>query len=82
MKDLATLEASLRFGVFYRFDDDDHEAADNWASMSAQKAELELLYDVLAFEVVKVRASTSGNDTANVTEPIQFDLLFEDGWDR
>ncbi len=61
---------------------DNHvEAADNWARLSAQKTELEILYDVLAFEFVKVRASTGGNDTANVTEPLNFDLLFEDGWD-
>ena len=58
------------------------EAADNWAQMFTQRTELEMVYDVLAFEFVKVRASTGGNDTANVTEPLQFDLLFEDGWDR
>ena len=57
------------------------EAADNWARFYAQKAELEMLYDVLAFEFVKVRASTAGNDTTNVIEPLGFDLLFEDGWD-
>lgn len=57
------------------------EAADNWARMSAQETELEVLYDVLAFEFVKVRASTGGNDTSNVAEPLNFDLLFEDGWD-
>ena len=62
---------------------DNHlEAADNWAQMFAQKAELEMLYDVLAFEFVKVRASTGGNDTTNITEPLDFDLDFEDGWDR
>ena len=46
----------------------------------AQKTELEMIYDILAFEFVKVRASTGGNDTANVAEPLNFDLLFEDGW--
>ena len=60
---------------------DNHlEAAGNWAKLWAQKTELEMLYDVLAFEFVKVRASTGGNDTANVAEPLDFDLLFEDGW--
>ena len=59
---------------------DNHlEAADNWTRMWAQKAELEMIYDILAFEFVKVRASTGGNDTTNVTEPLDFDLLFEDG---
>ena len=56
------------------------EAADNWAWMFVQEGELEMIYDILAFEMVKVRASTGGNDTANVTEPLQFDLLLEDGW--
>ena len=56
--------------------DNQLEAASNWARMFAKKAELEMLYDVLAFEFVKVRASTGGNDTANVTEPLDFDLLF------
>ena len=60
---------------------DNHvEAADNWARMFAQKVELEMVFDILAFEFVKVRSSTGGNDTANVTEPLDFDLLFEDGW--
>jgi hypothetical protein len=61
---------------------DNHvEAADNWAKFFVQKTELEMLYDVLAFEFVRVRASTGGNDTATVTEPLDFDLLFEEGWD-
>ena len=61
---------------------DNHlEAAGNWAKLWAQKTELEMIYDILAFEFVKVRASTGGNDTSNVTEPLNFDLLFEDGWD-
>ena len=60
---------------------DNHvEAADNWARMFDQKAQLEMIYDILAFEFVKVRASTGGNDTSNVTEPLDFELLFEDGW--
>jgi hypothetical protein len=57
------------------------EAADNWARLSAQKTELEMLYDVLAFEFVKVRSSTGGNDTAHVAEPLDFELLFGEGWD-
>ena len=57
------------------------EAADNWARMWAQKSEMEMIYDILAFEFVKVRASTGGNDTTSVTEPLNFDLLFEDGWE-
>jgi hypothetical protein len=61
---------------------DNHlEADDNRARMFAQKAELEMLYDILAFEFVKVRASSGGNDKANVTKPLDFDLLFENGWD-
>ena len=61
---------------------DNHlEAAGNWARFHAQKAELEMTYDILAFEFVKARASTGGNDTANVIEPLGLDLLFEDGWD-
>ena len=58
------------------------EAAGNRARLWAQKTELEMIYDILAFEFVKVRASTGGNDTANVTEPLDFDLVFEDGWDE
>ena len=61
---------------------DNHvEAADDWARLWSQKSELELVYDILAFEFVKVRASTGGNDTAKITEPLQFDLIFEEGWD-
>ena len=60
---------------------DNHvEAADNWARMFAQKAEREMIYDILAFEFVKVRASTGGNDTTDITEPLSFELVFEDGW--
>ena len=43
----------LEHGVL---EDDLLEAEDNWTSTFAQKAELEMLYDVLAFEFVKVRA--------------------------
>ena len=58
------------------------EAADYWAHVFAQKTELEMIFDILAFEFVKVRASIGGNDTASVTEPldVNFDLRFEDGW--
>ncbi len=40
-----------------------------------------MLYDVLAFEFVKVRASTGGTDTFHVTQPIDFELIFEGGWE-
>ena len=55
-------------------------AADNWARVYAKNTQMEMIYYVLAFEFVKVRASTGGTDTANVTEPLSFDLVFEDGW--
>ena len=62
---------------------DNHvEAADNWARMFAQKSEREMIYDVLAFEFVKVRASTGGNDTAKITGQLDFDLQFDPSWDQ
>ena len=60
---------------------DNHvDAADNWAQFWSQKSEMEMVYDILAFEFVKIRASTGGNDTALVTKSLDFDLLLEDGW--
>ena len=40
-----------------------------------------MLYEVLAFEFVKVRSSTGGDDKSDVDEPLAFELVFEGGWD-
>jgi hypothetical protein len=40
-----------------------------------------LLYELLAFETVKVRESSGGNDRAEQTLPLDFLLEFDDGWD-
>jgi hypothetical protein len=40
-----------------------------------------MLYEVLAFDFVKVRASTGGDDRSDVTDPLAFELVFQEGWD-
>ena len=46
-----------------------------------ERGELRLLYELLAFETVKVRESSGGNDRAEQTLPLDFLLEFDDGWD-
>lgn len=42
---------------------------------------LELLYEVVAFETIRVRETTVEDDTANVEEPLAFDLVLGEGWE-
>ncbi len=61
--------------------DDYLEAADAWARLWNEGTTRRMLYEVLAFDFVKVRASTGGNDRSDVTDPLAFQLAFEEGWD-
>ena len=45
-----------------------------------ERGELRLLYELLAFETVKVRQSSGGNDRAEQTLPLDFLLEFDAGW--
>ncbi len=45
------------------------------------KTEMDVLYNLLGFEWAAVRQTPGGTDTKNVTEPLLYELLFEEGWD-
>jgi hypothetical protein len=62
--------------------DDLFTADNNWARLGTQSSQLETLYEVMAYEFVRVRASSGGNDTAQVGELVDFDLVLEDGWQQ
>ena len=57
------------------------EGASDWAKLSNEETS-RLLYEVLAFEFVKVRSSTGGDDRSEVTEPLAYELVFGDGWEE
>ena len=40
----------------------------------------DLLYSLLGFEWVKIRETAGGNDTATTTPPLEYELIFEAGW--
>ncbi|NLS94461.1 MAG: matrixin family metalloprotease [Planctomycetaceae bacterium] len=62
--------------------DDVLEAADDWLRLSVETDSLEVLYDIIGFETVKVRDTDGENDTAEVTESLAYDLVLGSGWDR
>lgn len=61
--------------------DDLVEASDEWFRFYVQDGTLELLYEVVAFETVRVRETTEEGDAADVVDPLAYDLILEDGWE-
>lgn len=61
--------------------DDLVEASDDWFRFYQQDGQLELLYEVVAFETVRVRETTDVSDTTDVVVPLAYDLLLGDGWE-
>ena len=57
--------------------DDFFEATEDWFEFYRDD---ELLYEIVAFETVKVRETTDENDSASVTDP-DYTLLLADGWE-
>ena len=46
------------------------------------RSELEMIYEVLAFEWVRARGFYGGNNTSSVTEPAAVDFALEGTWDQ
>ena len=64
---------------------DDHvNATGNSASLYKNSTDLDLLYEVVAFEWVKLYATSNGShDTLKKVEPLDFDLIYSEGaWDE
>ncbi len=61
--------------------DDLVEASDDSFRFYQQDGQLELLYEVVAFETVRVRETTDASDTTDVVVPLAYDLLLGDGWE-
>lgn len=57
--------------------DDFFEATEDWFEFYRDD---ELLYEIVAFETVKVRETTDEGDSATVTDP-DYTLLLADGWE-
>lgn len=57
--------------------DDFFEATEDWFEFYRDD---ELLYEIVAFETVKVRETTDENDSASVADP-DYTLLLADGWE-
>ena len=59
--------------------DDLLEAADNWARLSSNNAEVDFLYELIALQHVTA-ASTTGNDTKSIATPLEVDLMLTGPW--
>ncbi len=57
------------------------EAADDSFEFYRQDDSLELIYDVVAFETVRVRETTDDGDSASISEPLTYALLLDGGWE-
>ena len=62
--------------------DDLVEATGDQVTLSSMRGGLETIYEVLAFEWVRVRSFHGGNNTSNVTEPLAIDFALEGIWDQ
>ena len=60
--------------------DDYFEASEDWFRFYRQDEQLELIYEVVAFETVRVRETTDENDSSSVAEPLEYDLVVDEGW--
>ena len=58
--------------------DDYLEATDDWLTLSIDG---NALYEIIAFETVKVRDTAGENDTADVSDSLEYTLLLGDGWE-
>lgn len=61
--------------------DDLVEASDNWLRLYQGGDDLDPLYEVIAFETVRVRETSGDNDSAEISEPLQYELALADGWE-
>ena len=61
--------------------DDYFEASEYWFRFFQEDGQLDLIYEVVAFETVRVRETTDENDSSSVTEPLEYDLIVDDGWE-
>ena len=62
--------------------DDLVEARGDQVSFSTMRGELEMLYDILAFESVKARGFNGGNNTSRAVQSSTIDLTMEGTWDE
>ncbi|NLS94332.1 MAG: hypothetical protein GXX96_19405 [Planctomycetaceae bacterium] len=61
--------------------DDYVEAAEDWLSYGIHRPELDPLYEILAFETVKIRETPGGADQADTADNLTFALTFEGNWE-
>lgn len=61
--------------------DDYVEAAEDWLRYGIRRPELDPLYEILAFETVKIRETPGGTDRANTADNLSFALEFEGNWE-
>ncbi len=61
--------------------DDLVEASGDWLRLYQAGDTLDLLYEVIAFETVRVRETTGENDSAEITEPLAYSLAMAGGWE-
>ncbi len=64
--------------------DDRVDASSNTASLHKNDGELDLLYEVVAFEWVKLYATSNGSqDTLKKVDPLDFDLVYDESlWEE
>ena len=58
--------------------DDYVEADDDWLTLSIDG---NALYEIIAFETVKVRDTDGDNDTADLSDSLEYTLILGDGWE-
>ena len=78
----ATRGASDKAKLWGTSRDDYFQAAEDWARFFVQNEELDLLYEVIAFDLVKVRSTEGGKDKADILHPLAFTYILGDGWEE
>ena len=61
--------------------DDFIEASEDWFRFDQQEAGVDLLYEAIGFETIRVRDTAGGNDTTVVNDPLAYDLILGEGWE-
>ena len=62
--------------------DDLLQATGDQVKLSRNAGDLDLLYEVMAFEFVKARSINGGNDTTADDGTVTVDLVLEGEWDK